>query len=55
MTVSPIREITLLVRVPEENIAEAVDALNETLNSLARDDVINDDFDNAWEWKGVPR
>lgn len=46
--------LTLTITVPRENAIEAVDALNETLNTLAREDVLNDDYDDAWAWTGVP-
>jgi hypothetical protein len=42
--------LTLTITVPDENVEEAIDALNETLNTLAREEVIDDDCDNAWAW-----
>jgi hypothetical protein len=51
------RTLTLTIYVPPENVAECVDAINETLNDLARNDVLIDDFDDAWKWEnaGVDR
>lgn len=43
-------KLNLTITVPVENVNETVDAINETLNDLAREDVLNDDYDNAWEW-----
>lgn len=43
--------VTLTVRVHIDNKDELVDALNEKLNTLAAEDVINDDFDDAWAWE----
>lgn len=45
------KEVTLVIHVFEDNEEELIDALNETLNSLAREDVLNDDYDDAWEWR----
>lgn len=46
--------LTLTITVPDENVTEATDALNETLNTLAREDVLNDDYDDAWAWEKSP-
>jgi hypothetical protein len=42
--------LTLTIKVPAENADEAIDAINETLNDLARTDVLHDDYDDAWSW-----
>ena len=44
------RTIHLTIHVPTENVEECVDSINETLNTLARNDVLIDDFDDAWKW-----
>ena len=46
--------LILTIQVPDENNeVEAIDAINETLNTLAREDVLNDDQDDAWAWQVV--
>ena len=42
--------LTLTIHVPTENTDEVFDAVNETLNSLAREHVLVDDTDDAWAW-----
>jgi len=44
--------LILTITVPDENNeVEAIDAINETLNTLAREDVLDDDLDDAWSWQ----
>ena len=53
MAQSEEQTINLAIRVVQENLSEVTDALNEVLNVLAREDVLNDDADDAWAWSGL--